>query len=75
MFFPGSNLDKLCLVGTELPNDVFNCLRNLLLGCTDEPFQGLIDTRPLVILTMGRSALLGGDVREAMYQTIWDRLV
>jgi len=30
---------------------------------------------PLVILTMGRSALLGGDIREAAYQTVWDRLV
>jgi len=47
----------------------------LLLGCTDEAFQGLVDTRPLVILTMGCSTLLGGDVREAMYQTILDRLV
>jgi hypothetical protein len=47
----------------------------LLLGCTDEAFQGLVDTRPLVILTLGLSALLGGDVREAMYRTLWDRLV
>ena len=73
--FPRINLDKLRLTGTELPNDVFTCLRNLLLGCTEETFQGLVDTRPLVILTLGRSTLLGGDVREAMYQTIWDRLV
>jgi len=73
--FPRINLDKLRLVCTELPNDVFNCLRNLLLGCTDESFQGLVDTRPLVILTLGRSVLLGGDVREAAYQTVWDRLV
>jgi len=73
--FPKINLDKLHLACTELPNDVFNYLRNLLLGCTDEPFQGLIDTRPLDILTLGCSALLGGDVREAAYQTVWDRLV
>ena len=73
--FPRINLDKLRLVGTELPNDVFNSLRTLLLGCTDEAFQGLVDTRPLVILTLGRSALLGGDIREAAYQTVWDRLV
>jgi len=73
--FPRINLDKLRLVCTEIPNDVFNCLRNLLLGCTEEPFQGLVDTRPLVILTLGRSSLLDGDVREAMYQTIRDRLV
>jgi len=73
--FPLINLDKLRLTGTELPNDVFTCLRNLLLGCTEETFQGLVDTRPLVILTLGRSTLLGGDVREAMYQTLWDRLI
>ncbi len=73
--FPRINLDKIRLTCTELPNDVFTYLRNLLLGCTDEAFHGLVDTRPLVILTLGRSALLDGDVREAMYQTIWDRLV
>ncbi len=73
--FPRINLDKLHLTCTELPNDVFNCLRNLLLSCTNEPFQGLVDTRPLEILTLGRSSLLGGDVREAMYQTIRDRLI
>ncbi len=73
--FPKINLSKLRLVHTELTNDVFSCLRDLLMNCTDEEFQGLTDTRPLVILALGRSALLGGDVREAMYQTIWDRLV
>ncbi len=45
------------------------------MNCTDEEFQGLVDTRPLVILALGRSALLDGDVREAMYQTVWGRLV
>ena len=73
--FPKINLSKLRIVHTELTNEVFNCLRTLLLGCTEEAFQGLVDTRPLVILALGRSALLDGDAREAMYQTIWDRLV
>ncbi len=73
--FPRINLEKLRLTGTELPNDVFNGIRTLLLGCTEENFQKLVDTRPLEILTLGRSALLGGDVREAAYQTVWDRLV
>ncbi len=73
--FPRIDLEKLHITGTKLPNDVFTCLRTLLLSCTDEPFQRLVDTRPLEILTLGRSALLGGDVREAMYQTLWDRLV
>ena len=73
--FPRIDLGKLRLAQTELPNDVFNCLRNLLLDCTEESFQGLVDTRPLVILTLGRSTLLGGDVREAMFQTLWDRLI
>jgi len=73
--FPKINLSKLRIACTELPNDVFNCLRNLLLDCTVESYQGLVDTRPLVILALGRSALLDGDVREAAYQTVWDRLV
>ncbi len=72
---PRINLEKLHITCTELADDVFSCLRNLLLSCTDESFHGLIDTRPLVILTLGRSALLGGDIREATYQTLWDRLV
>lgn len=73
--FPRINLEKLHITSTELADDVFSCLRNLLLSCTDESFHGLIDTRPLVILTLGRSTLLGGDIREAAYQTLWDRLV
>lgn len=73
--FPRINLDKLHLACTELPNDVFNCLRSLLVNCTNEAFQGIVDTRPLEILTLGRSALLDGDVWEAMYQTICDRLI
>ena len=72
--FPRINLDKLHLACTKLPDDVFNCLRDLLMDSTDEEFQGLVDTMPLAILTLGRSALLDGDVKEAMYQTIWDRL-
>jgi len=73
--FPRISLQRLTLAQTELADDVFRSLRNLLMDCTDEGFQGLVDTRPLVILTLGRSTLLGGDVREAMYQTLWDRLV
>ena len=73
--FPKIILSRLRLVHTELSNDVSKCLRNLLMNSTDEAFQSLIDTRPLAILTLGRSALLDGDVREAMYQTLWDRLV
>ncbi len=73
--FPRIDLSKLRLAGTELPNDVFDCLRRLLFDCVEESYQGLVDTMPLVILTLGRSALLDGDIREAMYQTVWDRLV
>ncbi len=73
--FPRIDLEKLHITGTKLPNDVFICLRTLLLGCTDEAFHRLVDTRPLEILTLGRSALLGSNVREAAYQTVWDRLV
>ena len=73
--FPKIDLSKLRIACTELSNDVFNCLRDLLMNCTNEAFQGLVDTWPLVILALGHSALLDGDVREAMYQMIWDRLV
>ena len=65
--FPKIDIGKLHLVHKEIPNNVFDCLRNLLFSCTDELFQGLIDTRLLVILTLGRSTLLGGDIREAVY--------
>ncbi len=73
--FPRINLDKLRIACTKLPDDVFNCLRDLLMNCTNEEFQGLVDTMPLVILTLGCSALLNGDVWEAMFQTLWDRLI
>ncbi len=58
--FPRIDLEKLHITGTKLPKDVFNCLRDLLMNCTNEAFQGLVDTRPLEILTLGRSSLLGG---------------
>ncbi len=73
--FPRINLERLRLDNTKLSNDIFSCVRNLLLSCTDESFRELVDTRPLVILALGRSTLLNGDIREASYQTIWDRLV
>ncbi|MFC2019795.1 hypothetical protein ACFLU4_07630 [Chloroflexota bacterium] len=73
--FPRINIQRLNIVQTKLTDDVFGSLRDLLMDCTEEGFQRLIDTMPLVILILGRSALLGSDVREAMYQTLWDRLV
>ena len=73
--FPKINLKKLNIAHTELPDEVFNRLRSLLLDCTEESFHRLVDTRPLVILTHGRMPLVDSDIKEAMYQTLVDRLV
>jgi len=73
--FPRISLKRLKINRTKLADGEFNSLRDLLLACTQDEFQRLVDTRPLEILALGRSALLAGDVRESIYQTVWDRLI
>ncbi|MFC1861181.1 hypothetical protein ACFLYL_02740 [Chloroflexota bacterium] len=73
--FPRISLKRLQINRTKLSDAEFNSLRDLLMACTQDEFKRLVDTRPLEILTLGRSALLGGDVRESIYQTLWDRLI
>jgi len=73
--FPRISLKRLKINWTKLTDGEFNSLRNLLLACTQDEFHRLVDTRPLEILALGRSALLAGDVRESIYQTLWDRLI
>jgi predicted transcriptional regulator len=73
--FPRISLKRLQLKRAKLTDGEFNTLRNLLLACVKDEFQRLVDTRPLVILALGRSALLAGDLQESIYQTLWDRLI
>jgi len=73
--FPRISLKRLQLKRAKLTDGEFNSLRNLLLACVNDEFQRLVDTRPLVILALGRSALLAGDLQESIYQTLWDRLI
>ena len=73
--FPRISLKRLQLKRAKLTDGEFNTLRNLLLACVNDEFQRLVDTRPLVILALGRSALLAGDLQESIYQTLWDRLI
>ena len=73
--FPRISLKRLQINRTKLSDAEFHSLRDLLMACTQDEFKRLVDTRPLEILALGRSALLGGDVRESIYQTIRDRLV
>jgi len=73
--FPWISLKRFQINRTKLTDGEFNSLRNLLLACVKDEFQRLVDTRPLVILALGRSALLAGDVGESIYQTLWDRLI
>jgi hypothetical protein len=73
--FPRINLKRLQIKRTTLTDGEFNSLRNLFLACVNDEFQPLVDTMPLVILTLGRSPLLADDLQESVYQTIWDRLI
>ena len=73
--FPRISLKRLQIKRAKLTDGEFNSLRNLLLACVNDEFQRLVDTRPLVILALGRSALLAGDLQESIYQTLWDRLI
>jgi hypothetical protein len=73
--FPRISLKRLQLKRAKLTDGEFNSLRNLLLACVNDEFQRLVDTRPLVILALGRSPLLAGDLQESIYQTLWDRLI
>jgi len=73
--FPRISLKRLQIKRAKLTDGEFNSLRNLLLACVNDEFQRLVDTRPLVIIALGRSALLAGDLQESIYQTLWDRLI
>jgi hypothetical protein len=73
--FPRISLKRLQIKRAKLTDGEFNSLRNLLLACVNDEFQRLVDSRPLVILALGRSALLAGDLQESIYQTLWDRLI
>ena len=73
--FPRISLKRLQIKRAKLTDGEFNSLRNLLLACVNDEFQRLVDTMPLVILALGRSALLAGDLQESIYQTLWDRLI
>jgi hypothetical protein len=73
--FPRISLKRLQIKRTTLTDGEFNSLRNLFLACVNDEFQPLVDTMPLVILTLGRSPLLADDLQESVYQTIWDRLI
>lgn len=73
--FPKLSLKRLMLTQNKLEGEEFKLLRKLLMEHTLEEFKGLVDTWPLEILALGCGALLNGDVREAIYQTIWDRLI
>ena len=73
--FPRISLKQLNINRTKVTDGEYNSIRNLLLACVNDEFQRFVDTRPLVILALGRSALLAGDLQESIYQTVWDRLI
>ncbi len=72
---PEIDLAKLAVPKTILSKEEFLFMRNLFMENVVEDYKGLVDTQPLHILSLGRLCLLGGkDIKEAIFQTVWDRL-
>ena len=72
---PKISLRSLSPIRTSFSREEFLFMRNLFMENVKEEYKNLVDTKPLEILTLGRLSLLGEeDVKEAIFQTVWDRL-
>lgn len=72
---PEIDLAKLSIPETKLSDQEFLFMRDLFMENVAEDYKNLVDTQPLQILSLGRLCLLGSkDVKEAIFQTVWDRL-
>lgn len=71
---PRIRLEALKLCITRLSEADYLLMRNMLMGNVIEGAENLVDTQPLELLSIGRAVLLNGDIREAIFQTAYDRL-
>ncbi|MBA7491883.1 hypothetical protein ES702_02431 [subsurface metagenome] len=72
---PKIDLTKLPVVETRLSEENFLFMRNLFMKNVRKDYENLVDTAPLEIFTLGRLSLLGRkDIKEVIFQTVWDRL-
>lgn len=69
------SLDKLSLTKERLSDNNHDLLRQLLKANITDKGWGLTDVRPIEILTLGRLPFTDGDIEEAIYQTVFDRLL
>ncbi|MFQ5852622.1 MAG: hypothetical protein ACE5JU_18850 [Candidatus Binatia bacterium] len=71
---PALNPKRVAPTKDHLTDEEFRLLRQLLKENVTDVGWGLMDTQPTVLLVLGCSALLK-DIRESIYQTIYDRLI
>lgn len=71
---PRIRLEALKPCVTRLSEPDYMLMRSLLMGNIAEGYENLVDTQPLELLSIGRAVLLNGDMREAIFQTAYDRL-
>ncbi len=71
---PRIRLEVLKPCVTRLSESDYMLMRSLLMGNIAEGYENLVDTQPLELLSLGRAVLLNGDIREAIFQTTYDRL-
>ncbi|MDO8685677.1 MAG: hypothetical protein Q7J78_03295 [Clostridiales bacterium] len=71
---PRIKLEALMPGITKLSQPDYMLMRGLLMANIAEGYDNMVDTQPLELLSLGRSVLLNGDIREAIFQTAYDRL-
>ena len=59
---------------SKLSESDFFLMRGLFMNNIEDGYENLVDTPPLEILALGRVILVNGDIKEAIFQTVWDRL-
>ena len=72
---PQLDLQRLPVIRKKLSKQNFIFLRTLFMDNVKENHSHLVDTAPLEILALGRASLSKSkDIRQAILETIWDRL-
>jgi len=68
-------LERLKIKDTKLSERKFQRMRQLFLDHVDPDYHSLVDSKPLELLVLGRTALIDQQMDEAIFQTVFDRLI
>lgn len=72
---PQLDIQKLPVIRKKLSKRDFTFLHALFMGNVKKNYYHLVDTAPLQMLALGRASLLKSkNIRQAILETVWDRL-